>query len=160
MFATGVLYPDRPPGPEEGGRKHLSAASGIAYGTFRKFILPLNRTEVGLNSVGSAYAQFEGRQEGRTESWRIRRLHSALRRPHQYSAFAIHQGARAARRRRGHNAVPNQRKFDHSHRGSWLLLPKGLVPKHLGNHYQAARHPRSITVRTKSTSSASRLNSA
>ena len=38
----------RPPDPEEGGRKHLSAASGVAYGTFRPFALLLNWTEIGL----------------------------------------------------------------------------------------------------------------
>jgi hypothetical protein len=36
----------RPPGPEEGGMKHLSAASGVAYGTLRPFTLLLNWTEV------------------------------------------------------------------------------------------------------------------
>src|ERR1700747_2464945 len=37
----------RPPGPEEGGRKHLSAASGVAYRTARPFTLLLKWTEVG-----------------------------------------------------------------------------------------------------------------
>ena len=37
----------RPPGPEEGGIKHLSAASGVAYGTPRPFTLLLKWTEVG-----------------------------------------------------------------------------------------------------------------
>jgi hypothetical protein len=37
---------DRPLGPEEGGRKHLSAASGVAYGTARPLTLLLKWTEV------------------------------------------------------------------------------------------------------------------
>jgi hypothetical protein len=54
--ATGLKWSGRmdlnhrPPGPEESGTKHLSAASGVAYGTLRPFTLPLNWTEVGRNS--------------------------------------------------------------------------------------------------------------
>src|SRR5205807_2270161 len=42
----------RPPGPEKGGRKHLSAASGVAYGTLRPLTLLLNWTEVGPKALG------------------------------------------------------------------------------------------------------------
>ena len=41
----------RPPGPEESGVKNLSAASGVAYGTFRPFTLPLNWTDDGLKFI-------------------------------------------------------------------------------------------------------------
>jgi hypothetical protein len=37
----------QPPGPEESGTKHLSAASGVAYGSLRPFTLPLNWADVG-----------------------------------------------------------------------------------------------------------------
>lgn len=42
----------RPPGPGEGGRERLSAASGVACGTLRPFTLFLNWTEVGPLLVG------------------------------------------------------------------------------------------------------------
>jgi hypothetical protein len=42
----------QPLGPEEGGIKHLSAASGVAYGTPRPFTLLLKWTEVGRKIPG------------------------------------------------------------------------------------------------------------
>ena len=41
----------RPPGPEESGVNNLSAAPGVACGTFQPLTLPLNWTEDGLNSI-------------------------------------------------------------------------------------------------------------
>ena len=42
----------RPPGPEKGGIRHLSAASGVAHGTTRPFTLLLNSTEAAGHRVG------------------------------------------------------------------------------------------------------------